>query len=706
VDPSSIAADERNRAVAAARRLLRQRTAAFAGTVVSGALGALALAFVPVVGGRPLAVAAWLVVSALGLGWLVLMFVGLPADRGGRAEVGLSVNVVDEPRLHEWAVELSRRVGVTAPDAIRIAPGAGVWIDRLASEPTLVIGVGSIGWLTRDELARAVGIELATLRVREDENVRSALRLTESGRIERMCRSRAPVVGSAIRTLGHRLAVRADELREACVAWAIEAAPVELTPTDADLTEAELVEEAWALLEERWLAPAARLGLALDSVGIAHRELLAACEENALVERAYPRDAGPPALSLLRDPGGTDIELAGWSAAQLHTDEDGIVGWDEYAQRVSIPTWRQTAADVVAAVSAVSGHALPHTLDALIETLDSGLGPALGASVLDARQRALHPHSDPQPPSEQQIDAAVADAIAHTVSLAMVESELATLSLDVLWGVRLVDENDESLDVDPNVRGFLGAHDIGSLRWYLQSLGLDTSRPLPLAGVVASSPLPDGAGLVARQGWRAFDLVVSGGALLGFQHSLGAQLRGLTARLTGSYDEVTELDPELAAALDLDHHADRPPAQLAVDLDAVTRAELYRPPRGSGWTLRLAAAGKPIRLRGSGDAQLMTGLLEPYLGGRLHHTGLSFRPSAYAVVLGKVGWYTICGGVLVLLGGAVGLVNLLDAPNDQTAGTHAAQVVLTFGLVGAALIAVGLVPYRLIARRGHEPALR
>jgi hypothetical protein len=701
VDPSSIAAAARQDAVTRARRLLRERTIALLVVGVVGCLGALALALAPLVGDMRL-VAAWAVVWAVAAGWLVVAL--FPRARG-RSESGFPVNVVEEPRLHEWVVELARRIGVSAPDAIRIAPATGVWIDQLETEPTLVIGAGSIGWLTRDELDRVVGIELTMLRVRDDETVRSALRLAESVRVDRLCRCAAPVVGGAVRLLGRRLAVDADDLREACVAWALEAVPPELAPTDDDLKEAELVDEAWALLDDRWLAPAARLGLALDTMMSAHRELLTACEQNGLVERSYQRDRGPTALSLLSDPEGVDVELAGWTAARLATCGDGIVGWDEFPQRVAVPTWRQTAADAVAAAGA-SGHPQPPTIDALVKALDSGLGVSMGTAMVEPRERAQRPHAEPAPPTGQQIDTAVADAIAHAACLAMVESGLAEPSLDVLWGVRLVDENDEQLDVDPNVRRFVAAGDIGGLRWYVQSLGFDTSEPLPLDGVSAVSPLPEGAALVGRARWHAYDLVVSSGTLLGFRHSPAVRLRSALSRLGGSCDDVRELDPTLTAALEHDDPADRPPAQLAVALDTVSRAELHRTPRGSGWRLRLHTDSGAVRLSGDGDGRLIAGLLELHLGSRLQHTGLSLRPNRLAVAIGKASWYTIWGGVLVLLAGAVGLVNVLNAPSEQTSGTQAMQVVLTFGVFGVALIAIGLLPYRFIARRAHEPGLR
>jgi hypothetical protein len=103
---------------------------------------------------------------------------------------------------------------------------------------------------------------------------------------------------------------------------------------------------------------------------------------------------------------------------------------------------------------------------------------------------------------------------------------------------------------------------------------------------------------------------------------------------------------------------------------------------------------------------MVTKLLEPHLGDRLVHTGLSLRPHRLAAAVGKLSWYTIWGGVLVLLSGAVGLVQVVQASDEQTSNTQALEVVATFGVLGAALIAIGLVPYRLIARRGHEPGLR
>jgi hypothetical protein len=703
VGTSSIAEPARQQAAASARRLLKERTLAFAGVGLIAFLGALVLSLTPLGLGSTLVVESWVALSAAAGVWLA--FTLLPRGRS-RAESGFAANVVDEPRLHEWMVDLSRRAGVPAPGAIRIAPATGAWIDQLQGEPTLVIGAGSIGWLTRDELERTVGIELAMLRVREDEAVVAALRLAESVRVDRLARCDLPVVGFAVRRLGTRLAARADDLRDACVAWAIEEAHVDLTPTEDDVKEAVLVDEAWALLDDRWLAPARRLGLALDSIALAHRELLVACEEAELVERAYERDTGPSALSLLSDPAGADIELAGWAAAQLTSGGEGIVGWEDYAERVALPTWRQTAADAVAAAAKASGRTQPATIDALVKALDSGLAVAIGTAMVESRATALHPHADPPPPTDQQVETAVADAVAHSACLALVESEMATPTLDMLWGVGLADENGEKLDVDANIRGFLAAGDISSLRWYLRSLGLDTSRLLPLDGVTAVSPLPDGAALVAWHDRRSFDLVVSGGTLFGFRHSLGAQLRGAACRLTGSYEELAELDPELAAALELEDPAERPRPELSVDLAAVTGAELYRTPRGSSWTLRLKVPGETVRITGAGDARLVTQLLDPHLGDRLQHTGLSMRPNRSSATIGKLSWYTIWGGVLVLLAGAVGLVQLLKAPSEQTSGTQAMEVVLTFGVFGAALIAIGMVPYRFIARRGHEPGLR
>jgi len=614
VGPSSIAEPARQHAAASARRLLKERTVAFAAVGLIGFLGTVVLTLTPLGMGSALVVEGWVAVSAATAGWLA--FTLLPRGRS-RAESGFAVNVVDEPRLHEWMVDLSRRAGVSAPGAIRIAPATGAWIDQLEGEPTLVIGAGSIGWLTRDELERTVGLELAMLRVREDETVVAALRIAESVRADRLARCGVPLVGFAVRILGRRLAARADDLREACVAWALEEAHADLTPTEDDVKEATLVDEAWDLLDDRWLAPARRLGLALDSIALAHRELLVACEENGLIERTHERDHGPAALSLLSDPQGADIELAGWAAAQLTSGGDGIVGWEDYAERVAMPTWRQTAADAVAAAAKASGRAQPATIDALVKAVDSGLGLAMGTAMVESRATALHPHADPPPPTDAEVEKAIADSIAHSVCLAMVESEVATPTLDVLWGVGLADENGQKLDVDTNIRGFLAAGDISALRWYLQSLGLDTSRPLPLDGVSAVSPLPEGAALVAWQGRRSIDLVVSGATLLGFRHSLAAQLRGVASRLTGSYDELVELDPDVAAALDLEDPAERPRAQLTVDLDSVTGAELYRTPRGSSWTLRLNVPGHTIRITGVGDARLVTQLLEPHLGGRL-----------------------------------------------------------------------------------------
>jgi hypothetical protein len=703
VDPSSMAEPALQRAIACARRLLRLRTISFVAIGAIAVAGALLLAFAPVVGGGAMAIEAWLVCSAAAAGWLAWTL--LPRRRA-RGESGLTVNVVAEPRLHEWVAQLARRIGVSAPDAIRVAPAAGVWIDQIDDEPTLVVGAGTLGWLTKDELSRTVALELAMLRVRDDDNVVGALRFAESVDADRLARCATPVVGRAVRAIGRRIAAQADDLREACVAWALDEAPTELMPTDDDVHEAELVADAWDLLDERWLEPARRHGLVLDSMADVHRRLLTACEEHELVERSYVRDTGPAAASLLSDPDGIDVELAGWAAAQLTAGEDGIVTWDEYAQRVAIPTWRQTAADAVTAAATASGRAQPATVDSLIKAVDSGLGTALGVAMADARQRALDPEAESTPPTEREVDTAISDALAHSVCLTLVESELATPALDVLWGVGLVDESGAKLDVDVHVRGFLAAGDISGLRWYLRGTGLDTSQPLPLDGLTVPESLPDGTGLVVWQGLRPYDIVVSDGNVLGFRHSLGAQLRGVLSRLTGSYEELVELDDELAAGLDPDDPVELPRAQLAVDLGLVTSAELHRAPRGSRWTLRLSTAADPIRVSGPGDGRVVSQLLEPLLGDRLQHTGLSLRPNWFAVAIGKVSWYTIWGGILVLLAGAVGLLEVLQAPAEQTTGTQALDVAMTFGVFGAALIAIGLVPYRFIARRGHEPGLR
>jgi hypothetical protein len=702
VGHSSTSEEPRQRAVESARRLLKERTLAFAAIGVAALVGAVAVAMLPL-GQSMLAVWAWMAVAGAAAAWLAVTLLPRPSRP---QESGFAANVVDQPRLHEWVVALSRRVGVSAPGTIRIAPATGAWIDDIDRDPTLVIGAGSIGWLTQAELERTIGLELAMLRVREDDTVVKALSLARSVRPERLGRCATPVVGLAVRLLGRRLAERADDLHDACVAWALDEAPEDLTPTEDDVKEAALVDEAWTLLDERWLAPAARLGLALDSIALAHRELLIACEENGLIERTHERDSGPYAIELLNDPVDVDIELAGWAAAQLTSGGDGIVGWVEYPQRVALPTWRQTAADSVAAAATASGRSQPPTIDSLIKALDSGLGIALGRAVAEAREKALRPDLDEVTPTDRQIDTALSEAIAHSVCLTLVESGMATPILDILWGVGMADEDGKKIDVSSSVHSFVAAGDISGLRWYLQSLGLDTSRPLPLDGATAASPLPDGVALVAWHGRRSYDVVVGGDALLGFRHSLGTQTRGIAARLTGTHDELRELDAELAEALQSGDPDSQPPAELIVELDAVRSAELYRRPRGSSWTLRLDTRNGGVRLSGLGDARLVTRLLEPRLGDRLQHTGLSLRPNRFAAAMGKLSWYTIWGGVLVLLAGAVGLVQLLDASSRQTSGTQAMEVVLTFGVFGAALIAIGLVPYRFIARHGHESGLR
>jgi hypothetical protein len=705
VDPSSTVAAARQHAVDSAGRLRRERALAFSVVAAVALGGAVVWWLAPVVGGSGLIVGGWLALSAAAAGWLALTLAPRRPRRRSAPESGVAANVVDEPRLHEWAAQLSRRLGVAAPDAIRIAPAAGAWIDQLEDEPTLVIGAGTLGWLTQEELARVVGLELAMLRVRDEDAVVSALRIAASVDADRLARCATPVVGPAVRMLGRRIADRADELRDACVAWAVDEAPGELTPTDDDLHEAELIDEAWTLLEDRWLAPARQLGMAVDSLVFAHRDLLALCEENDLVERAYVRDGGPAAIALVSDAEAVDAELAGWTAAR-DAATDGIVAWDEYPQRVTLPLWRQTAADAIVAVAAAGGRGQPSTIDALTKALDSGLGSAFGAAIVDARRRRADPDAEPIAATEQEIAAAVDDAVAQSVCLALVEADAATPALDLLWGVGLVGSDGGKLDVEANVRGFLAAGDVGGLRWYLQSIGVDTSAPLPVDGVTALASLPEGMGLVAWRGWRAYDVVVSGGSLLGFRHTVGAQLRGLFSRLTGSYEELVELDPDLAAAIATDDLEQLPRAQLAVDLDVVTSAELNRSPRGSRWTVRLATAGDTIRIAGVGDGSAATRLLEPLLGDRLQHTGLSLRPQRLAAAMGRLSWYTICGGILVLLAGSVGVLQALNEPRQNVSSDQLVQVALTFGVFGLALIGIGLVPYRVIARRARPPGLR
>jgi hypothetical protein len=702
VGPSSIADASRQNAVAAARVLLRERTVAFVVLGVSALVGAAVATLIPSGGHTRALLGGWLLLSAVGAGWLAYRL--FPGRGRSAHEPGLAVNVVDQHTLYEWAVDLSHRVGVSPPGAIRLAPASGAWIDDLEGDPALVIGAGSLGWLTTAELERVVGIELATLRVRDDDVVLAALRLSRSLEHAQLTRCAMPVIGGAVRLLGRRVVARSDKLRETCVAWALEEAPVALTPTDNDMQESVIVDEAWDLLNDRWLTPAVERGLALDSIAFAHRELLGACEDAGLIERGYERDDGPAALALLADPDQVDVELALWAAAQLPSGGEGLVGWDDYSERVLMPTWRQSAADALSAASRASGHAQPPTLETLVKALESEKGVEIGSSLLDANRRRLGDTSEASA-TDRQLETALSDAVAQVVCLALAESGRATPRLDLLWGVSLCDDDGEPLDVEQNVRKYVAAADLRGLRWYLKTTGLELGRELSLVDAVVSASLPPGKGIVVWRGWKPYDVVVTDTSLRAYRHGPRRQIRGIAARLTGASAEVQDLDPDLAEALERDL-ADQPRPQIEITLADVVDAELYRTPRGTSWSLRVASRSDEIRLNGLGDAHAIAQILDPRLGDRLQHTGLSLRPNRSAAALGKVGWYTIWGGVFVLLAGAVGLVQLLDASGGQADRTQAVNVVLTFGVFGAALIAIGLVPYRFIARRGHEAELR
>lgn len=474
--PSSIADAPRQRALASARRLTLERAVALAAAGVLALLGLVVLALAPTGGHGGLLAMVWLATSLAGVGWLAYQLI--PRHTADQP-TGVPINVVAEPELHAWAVELAHRIGVDAPDSVRLAPGTGAWLDDIDGDPALVIGAASIGWLGRDELERTVGLELAMLRVREEDAVLSALRLSRSLRVDVLRLCTAPVVGGLVRQIGRRLAARCDELQDACVDWGVDEARSDLTPTEADVKEATLVDEAWDLLSDRWLAPAARRGLTLDTVIFAHREMLTACEDNGLIERQWLRDQGQPALALLSDAVEADRILAEWNARRLPDGGAGVIGWDDYVERVVIPDWRQSTAEAISAVSAATGRAVPATLEAMIGAIDAGLGAQVGVMLLGPLEDE---DGTLTAPSSADVEVALADAIAHAASLAVADAEIAVPTIDVLWGITLCDDEDKDLEVDAKVRAFVAAGDVNGLRWYLQGLGLDTSRTIDVDG--------------------------------------------------------------------------------------------------------------------------------------------------------------------------------------------------------------------------------
>src|SRR5262249_47516395 len=108
-----------------------------------------------------------------------------------------------------------------------------------------------------------------------------------------------------------------------------------------------------------------------------------------------------------------------------------------------------------------------------------------------------------------------------------------------------------------------------------------------------------------------------------------------------------------------------------------------------------------LRFTGSGSGSAVAPVLQRALRERLSVTGLGIRPSPFLRTLGKLGWYVIWGGVLVLLAGVVGyLLSTGSAAPSRTAATNTA--ISTFGVLGFGLIAIGMVPYVFIAKRGHR----
>ena len=173
-----------------------------------------------------------LVIVATAGGWL--WWTLFPRHREVEA-FGMGVNVLDEPELFAWVADLAHELGVDPPGGIRISPSTGAWISDLDGSPSLVIGIGSLAWLTELEFERLVAMEVSMLRVRSDESVGKALRFGRDLDVERLTQSTLPLVGAVVRWSGRVIERRREALYAACVTWAVSAAPIALQAAPAML---------------------------------------------------------------------------------------------------------------------------------------------------------------------------------------------------------------------------------------------------------------------------------------------------------------------------------------------------------------------------------------------------------------------------------------------------------------------------------------
>jgi hypothetical protein len=685
-------AAELDDALRVAARMLAARTKVCAAAAV---LCLVAFALVALI---PFDYPSWLLlvpalVAAVVGGWIAWTF--FPHQKAAE-DAGMATNVVDEPQLHAWMADLAHRLGVSAPHNIRLAPSTGAWVSDLSGSPSLVLGTGWLTWLHVHELNRLCALELSMLRVRDDPTIAKAIRLAGGLNVDALIVNSTPVVGTLIRRIGQRFDVHRDAVFDACLSWAAAAIPPDLRPTDAEVGEGRLADEGWQVLSDRWIAPVTELGRGLDALALPHRELLAKCQESDLLERSWDRPSGPPAMTLLKDPVATDADVAQWLAEQGADPDAPPVGWDEYIEQVTLPAWRSSVADVVTAANRVRGSARAMTLDTLLEACESGSAFAVGALLVEGAVGVDGTVSNSQA-TRRAYDNALGTAFTHAVSLALVETGLATPVVDVLWGVVLEALDGERITVESNVRAFCRTEDWASLRLYVESLDLDPGHRLRLAGTFGDAPRNDGSDLVAVRHGRVTDVVFADGCMRVYPRSIWRLLKSSFERMTGLvpledtyYDEPAE-DRRI-----------RPSVSIA--LVEVTSAELFRRPHGLAWTLRLETADERLSFTGVGDGAHVAPILQSAFRGRATVTGLGVRPSRFLRVLGKTGWYVILGGILVLLSGALGYAL---GTGDQQSGGHTVstlEAVGTFGVLGASLITLGLIPYMFVARRGHRLA--
>jgi hypothetical protein len=633
------------------------------------------------------------VVALVVMGWFAWTF--FPRQRAVE-EIGIAANVVDEPALYAWIADVTHRLGVAAPDSIRLAPSTGAWISDLTGSPALVLGTGWLSWLHVDEVNRLAAVELSMLRVREDPTIAQAVRLVSNLDINALRDSSLPIIGRIIRPIGARLALHREALYDACLYWAAAAIPTDLRPTDAEVGEGRLADEGWQVLSDRWIAPVAELGRGLGSLAIPHRELLVACQDSNLIERSWHRPAGPPALDMLSDPESSDAEVARWLADRASESTAPPIGWDEYIDQVTIPAWRTSLAGAVDAANRIRGSAQPMSLGTLLIAIESGSGLAIGAMLL--HDEIDEDGSVDSNAARAKYDDALGTAFSHAVSLALVETGLASPVVHVLWGVVLEDLDGTQIPVESSVHGYCRIEDWAGLRAYVESLDLDPGQRLRLGGTygdLSSDETPD---VVAVRRWRINDIVFADGCLRAYPRSITRQATELVHRLTGLADAPADGYDDY----NTDPHRVEPGVSIA--LSEVSSAVLFRRPNGLAWTMRLKTAQTTLNFTGVGDGAHVAPILQGVLRGRVAVTGLGARPSRVVRLLGKVGWYAICGGVLVLLAGVLGFaIGAGDVGGShRTVATR--EAVATFGVLGAALIGIGMVPYLFIARRGHRLA--